>query len=269
MKKAVIKRRKRVVPALQEQSSSHNLASTSVSPEPNYSKPSNFHHERGSANIDGSINLGIRSRSSENDRHILPEPRPIIKDGQRTAVHPPPVDFTGYTLPAVNQQQQQPPPAQHPPENKLPPLTYSPPSPRLSVSPHPGEASTRKRSFSYTEGESPDRLGVLDQSSKRLSSIKSILNPTQHPTNNPPIEPSLLASSSPQQQQHQQQQQQQQQQHQQQPPSQSQTSFSPTRTTKTAEQERLDRRAELQREADMMRELLAAKERELARLDSS
>src|SRR5205814_1665132 len=106
----------------------------------------------------------------ENDRHILPEPRPIVKEGQRTVVHPPPVDFTGYTLPAVNQQQ---PSAQHPPENKLPPLTYSSPSPRLSVSPHPGEASTRKRSFSYAEGESPDRSCLSDQSSKRLSSIKS------------------------------------------------------------------------------------------------
>ncbi len=280
MKKSIIKRRKRVVPALQDQSMPNSRSpppQSSLSPDPSPA----FHLEpgaeqRGTINPDGSVNLGFRQRESSNRTDTTYESSPR---------HPtPPVDFTDYRRSSSH--------AHHYPRLHAPtsdpshPPTYPSPTQLPTSLPSHSPTSTRKRSRSRTqENDDSDR--------NRLSSISSILNHTQHDphsqqqqqhqgahpttsasaevepdeTDNIPIEPSLLALSNPQ--------------HHSQPPPAIDPALQGKPLTngthlameqtdrdrnRDKENERLERRARLNAEAEAMRELLRAKERELADL---
>jgi GATA-binding protein len=101
-------------------------------------------------------------------------------------------------------------------------------------SPQRKSRSHRKRSFSRTNGDIQE--ANPGPGSGRLASIRSILNPSQLDNSDVHIEPSLLAMGRPR-------------------PDAEPRSSTPSK------------RAELEREAARMREMLAAKEQELAMLD--
>ncbi|KAI1377652.1 hypothetical protein F4677DRAFT_444241 [Hypoxylon crocopeplum] len=256
MKKSVIKRRKRVIPANQADGGSDDaMAVDSIEQQSQYA---DSEMERGSINEDGSINLGLR-RKTEHPLTLLPDP--IRSSHGSTPMSS--TDLMAYHTTSA---------AQHvdirdslTDDNRLAPLTsISALSDRQSsLSPASFLSPSRKRSFSGTESEyAPSEPGY--DSSKRLSSIKSLLNPTSEmspsfrPVDStaeslrlrspattlasaPSPSPQLLASNVL-------------------PPIQSRES--------TAEDERLksDRLVALQRETERMRQMLAAKEREMAAL---
>jgi hypothetical protein len=155
-------------------------------------------------------------------------------------------------------------------ENRLAPLTSIPmPHDRQSsLSPASFLSPSRKRSFSAAEMEAQSQSDT--EHPKRLSSIKSILNPTatspgpediseQHQqqyfmtpgstaasTPSPGVYSNSVHTSAPQQ-------------------FADPRGFSP-QPARDVERSKAERRAMLEREREMMRELLAAKERELAEL---
>lgn len=236
MKKSVIKRRKRVVPAPQAtQASGADAAAPSGSPEPDHPSPAE-EAPRGSINPDGSVNLGLRIRD-EQGRSLLPEPVPSSRGGPNglsdlnaySSLHPFPHDASD----SLHN------------ENRLPPMTsYPPPAhARPSVSPSSFLSPSRKRSFSATEMEPLPPIDDVSASAppKRLSSIKSILNPGSSENEDAPgryqgsRSPSLVYGN-------------------------------PVGTGSAVtdgERAKLERREMLQREAERMREALKAKEREL------
>lgn len=260
MKKSTIKRRKRVVPASYNVTSdndgkdlSPDAASTSPSPEANIS--------RGTINLDGSINLG---RPHELQRRTL-LPEPINVNRGQHVLH---ADLTGYATQsnkpllqhtyALAQQPQT-------DQNRLPPIAAFPPVSRShSLSPNLHSAS-RKRSFSSTNHDLQGDYLNPDTTAKRLSSIKSLLNPStpQLLAEGPaPTEATLLEQNS-------------------------QDCLRPDQDTVTTplcarelrssgdsqiatdDQSKAERRHLLRREAEQMREALLAKERELAALEPS
>lgn len=275
MKKSVIKRRKRVVPAAQgTQASGIDVASNSMgSPESDRQSPTvdNIPEHRGTVNPDGSVNLGFRLR---NERALLPEPISTSRaqNGQQQLATS---DLTAYASNFNTQSQS----SQHLEslnnENRLPPMTsYPSPIPRRpSLSPNSFLSPSRKRSFSSTEMKARDELPPLSEPTpsaqpKRLSSIKSILNPGVSDSEASNVDPSLrLAQIS--------------------GPGRYPGVGSPmgngyaTNQANSAvgsapssgrdaqsesERAKLERREMLQREAEKMREALKAKERELAEL---
>ena len=273
MKKSVIKRRKRVVPAAQgSQLSGIDVANNSVgSPESDRaSPPSETRDLRGSMNPDGSVNLGFRRRN-EHARAMLPEPS-MARNGQQQL---PTSDLIAYASTSSNQ-------APLPEnldslsnDNRLPPMT-SYPSPvqrRPSLSPNSFLSPSRKRSFSAAEIDPRPHLSEVGNTSssahpKRLSSIKSILNPgfsdsdssdmrgidRQSPGRYPAIgsigSPSMSSgyATSP-------------------ANSGVGSALSSGRDAQSeSDKSKLERREMLQREAEHMREALKAKERELEEL---
>ncbi|KAL2066480.1 hypothetical protein VTL71DRAFT_2551 [Oculimacula yallundae] len=151
------------------------LASTTMgSPEPEYPSPS---HEtaRGTINPDGSVNLGLRLRDDQ-ARSFLPEPTTSSR-GQSG----PSSDLTAYSSSSHTHTHDRADSLNN--ENRLPPMTSYPPPvhQRPSVSPHSFLSPSRKRSFSTTEMEQlppiSDTANPNSTQPKRLSSIKSILNP--------------------------------------------------------------------------------------------
>jgi GATA-binding protein, other eukaryote len=235
MKKSIIKRRKRVVAASQ---SEHG------SPGPQHSPAGLTTYQQspdsGSMNEDGSVNL---RRNFNSIRH-LPEPSMNIgsQQQQQQQRYSLAVDYTGFrssSAPSPIPPHQTSPQRQQ--QNELPPMnTFPSPSSRHdSLSPHPG--ASRKRSLSAVDREG---IGASDGSdSNRPNSIKSILNPTQNgTTSDPTIDPAL--SSKPL----------------------SASGSGKAGDSGTGKSRAQERRAELEREARVMREQLAAKERELAAL---
>ncbi|KAG9245213.1 hypothetical protein BJ878DRAFT_534053 [Calycina marina] len=219
MKKSIIKRRKRVVPASQG-------AAEAASPESGGQTPP-AEIERGTTNEDGSVNLGLLNRG-------LPAPIPQAQNQSRQNRGSGPQSYSS-SHPYPEQ-----PDSLHN-SNRLPPMTSYPPLPRQpSLSPGSLSSSSRKRSFGDIEA---------DGSTKRLSSIKSILNPGNY-GNEADADPSLRRMR-----------------------------YSPGVASSTGsyaasggeggdreDREKIERREMLQREAEKMREALAAKERELAEL---
>jgi len=181
MKKSVIKRRKRVVPALQDQSPNGQQPSQlapSTSPDPsNYTENIDSY----TTNADGSVNLGFRTQG----RQSIVDQLTFSSSQDRPArYHPPAVDFTGYQSQHNRQSN----------GTSIPPMNYPSPTPRQpSVSPNPNGPTARKRSLSVAEGEAQD--GLDSTKSNRPNSIRSILNPSQQTSEDMPIEPSLLAMS--------------------------------------------------------------------------
>ncbi|KAJ8060474.1 hypothetical protein OCU04_010797 [Sclerotinia nivalis] len=175
MKKSIIKRRKRVVPAVQgSQASSYETSSAIDSPESDRASPEEA-VERGTMNPDGSVNLGLRLRNDPG--RALPEPI-RTQNGQHQQQHPPSdlgayasnPNYQGQNLDSLTD------------DNRLPPMASypSPSQHRLSVSPNNYLSPSRKRSFSATDMD-PNNAPTSESTyastlPKRLSSIKSILN---------------------------------------------------------------------------------------------
>jgi GATA-binding protein len=268
MKKSVIKRRKRVVPASHgTQAGGIDVASNSMgSPESDQPSPP-AEAPRGSLNSDGSVNLGFRMHNDQG-RSILPEP---ISNSRSQNGQLPSSDLTAYASTSQSHSHEHTDSLNN--DNRLPPMA-SYPSPgqpqRPSLSPNSFLSPSRKRSFSATEMEPMTTLSdpspPASTNSKRLSSIKSILNPgysdtdptdrtNERPSPGPgpsrySNQPSPILNSNPS------------------------YAPSPAGSTTTSAREpqsesdraKLERREMLQREAEKMREALKAKERELEEL---
>ncbi|KAI1329753.1 hypothetical protein F5Y16DRAFT_365211 [Xylariaceae sp. FL0255] len=275
MKKSVIKRRKRVIPANQDEDEA--MMDDAVVVDSVESTESS--KERGSMNEDGSINLGLRRRP-ELGMTLLPEP---IRSGQGST----PNQLAGYHTSSSSHQILQPLSARdtfNSDDNRLPSLTSIMSDRQSSISPSFLSSSNHQRKRSFSAATDSDGTTVNNdfnqENTKRLSSIKSILNPTMFASGGvgigsvsspgwgsddagstieslrlvrSPTTTTIRSAPSP-------------------------TGFSLTfpglssrETTAAAadgsERSKADRRAALQLEAERMRELLAAKERELAALE--
>ena len=263
MKKSIIKRRKRVVPATQEQEPSHAAHLTSfpvsTSPESHYSESHEIrHHQLDSPSLDPNepINLDVRIRDHQQDYRPRYEPALLG------------VDFTGYQIEQARPSSRGPhqPQQQHHlplPSIHDPSASGSSPDSQRTLSPFP--RSTRKRSCSDAQLD-PHNNASTPESTKpnRLSSISSILNPTQRPAaDEMPIDPSLSTIG----------QQQRQQPHLTQLPHHPQLPPPPDIRLRNAGDgdpggwDKTERKARLRREAEQIREMLRAKEKELEGLD--
>lgn len=258
MKKSVIKRRKRVIPATHEHSpaQSHLAAfPRSISPDSQHvdmPKPHVVRDQTENVNPNGSVNLGFRARGSDEDL-----------SNHHPGYQPPPIDFTGYQVDRSRhhgnypqEQHRVSPDTSHADSRDVhsnqPPVSGSATPPR----------NTRKRSISVAEGDTTRDHHSESARSNRLSSISSILNPAQQSEgDNVPIDPSLTAID------HDHYYRQPQEQPQQHPTlASSEDRSRPVVVDDPGGKEKLARRAQLQREAEEMREMLQAKERELAEL---
>jgi len=250
MKKATIKRRRRVLPAVGGSPEAEGSAEPADSPSPGPDTGA----ERGTANPDGSINLGFR-RSEEQGRTLVPM---VLQRNQPPS--PSPGDLGSYHSSVLAPRQV------HEfltDENRLPPLISRGvfDERQSSLSPASFLSPSRKRSFSNLDVEATNP-GDVDNS-KRLSSINSILNPTGTESNQDSLRarsPGSTATSAPS------------------PGAYSNAGVAVTpppfvqaqvgpREHGGEERSKAERRAALAREADNMRAMLAAKERELAELD--
>ncbi|KAI9836599.1 MAG: hypothetical protein M1819_001231 [Sarea resinae] len=288
MKKSIIKRRKRVVPALQDQPQNmQQQAFGTPSPDPTQQHHHLTEHVekyRGTSNPDGSVNLGFRSATQ---RHPGPE-TPTPRYHHDPHIHTPVTDFTDYQSHHNR----------HDNNNdttedgtSLPPLNYpSPTHHHASGSPQAahngGGPQGRKRSLSVaegTDGSSKDHTteaaavaaaAAAAATQNRLNSIKSILNPAQQAgEDSMPLDPSLAALS------HSHGDRQSQTQHHWERNAGSPSSGGGADSggdvnvngAGSGDKRRLTgggtKREELQRERDRIQEMLAAKERELAALE--
>lgn len=265
MKKAIIKRRKRVVPASQGTQGSGVDGSNNPFGSPESDGPSptaDPQDQRGSVNPDGSVNLGLRLRN-QTGRAVLPEP--IYTDRGQSGQQPPSSsNLTAYVSTTTGQAQSLQSLESLNNENRLPPMaSYPSPTQRHpSLSPNSLLSPSRKRSFSELETRT-EANSIAEHSSsvnsKRLSSIKSILNPGFLDSETSDTDPRLRPTVSP-------------------GPINSRYTPSPASSVagsvlstgrdvhSESERARVERREMLQREADRMREALRAKERELAEL---
>ena len=264
MKKATIKRRKRVIPASQEDEQDESADDT---------RSSERTPERGTENEYGSINLGFRRRP---EHPAAIEPEPVMRSSGQNSPLPLPsaVDLAAYhqsrgfsrnvTSPLND-------------DNRLPPMssmTAAMSDRQSSMSPASFLSPRRKRSFSATETDAGSVTDGGHEGAKRLSSIKSILNPQsghdERPVSRPgsvdkgeytlpPLRssgPGLGPAGSPG------------------PSATMEPSLNMSKGNDTqgsrdfgdAERLRVERRLAVQKEADRIREMLAAKERELMEL---
>lgn len=248
MKKTIIKRRKRVVPALRDQSptgATHSSNGSSASPEASPATLAHYEDHRYMSNEPVDFRTHSTGRASPHDPH-----RPY-------SFAPPPVDFTNYSGGAF--------PSHHQPPRLLEPgqIGHDHPAQYGRRSASPNISNPKKRSLAET-ASSAEALAVpttLELGSNqlppimssanpsppgRLSSISSLLNHAG-PHEDPRLDPSLAALSR----------------QQVQPDT---RSFSHPQSNASDDGRGADRRSRLQREAEQMREALRAKERELAEL---
>lgn len=194
-----------------------------MSPSPGPETP----REKGSINPDGSVNLGAKPKP-EQSMSLVPED--VLQRTRQASPLRPGSDLTQYHVASSLTN-----------ENRLAPLTSiaATSDRQSSLSPASFLSPSRKRSFSSTDIDIPQN--AEHEPSKRLSSIKSILNPTGGPgTSEGSAEPPRSSFRSP--------------------------VSSPGKATSESATSKAKKRAALQREAEYMRALLAAKERELAEL---
>ncbi|KAL8988699.1 MAG: hypothetical protein Q9177_002264 [Variospora cf. flavescens] len=269
MKKSIIKRRKRVVPAMQENihgGQQHPSFTAGNQPEAQYFETEDVHNHRTSPQAAPGAHTDVNAQ----EQYMEHQPQ----------YEAPPIDFTGYQINpqrhSPTQSQQRPsPPSAHEQQPSVPqPETQN----RLS----PFQSSrTRKRSHSNAGNDSGAASPPPEnERANRLSSISSILNPTQQRREDMPIDPSLSLlgqqalrqSQSAQQQQQQQQAQSHQHQHIPPPPppplppsSSSSSDQKPSNVDVT--EWNAQRKARLRQEAEQLREMLRAKEREIEELD--
>ncbi|KAF4967200.1 hypothetical protein FZEAL_10563 [Fusarium zealandicum] len=257
MKKSTIKRRKRIIPASQDEEMEDAMESVEIQSQQD-SGP-----ERGSLNDDGSVNLGLRRRP---DHPLTIEPQPVVRPIRTMSPLPSTSDLVAYhqsnNLRNFSGSLHD--------DNRLAPMNSmaSTGERKTSLSPASFLSPTRKRSFSTTESEAFTAGEIGQESSKRMSSIniKSILNPSTSAGSPsytgagsddgdyslPPIRsPGSTIASAPS------------------PGAFSNRDHTPGMSREfnvDGERVKAERRVALQREADRMREMLAAKERELQEL---
>ncbi|KAG6366855.1 hypothetical protein INS49_001036 [Diaporthe citri] len=249
MKKSVIKRRKRVIPA------SHEGGHEGSAPV----------DARGSMNPDGSVNLGMRRREEHEALQLVPE---SVLRQNRPSPPLPSGDLTQYQSSHPRHHRELAPDSLND-DNRLAPITSlaGTVGRQSSLSPASFLSPTRKRSF----GEAGHPNSSESESNKRLSSIKSILNPT-NVQRAPSISPRMRGAEELAQQRM----------YQGSPAGTSASAPSPNMyptaslaaphdqhyhsrsASGESDPSKAEKRAALQREAERMRELLAAKERELA-----
>lgn len=300
MKKSVIKRRKRVIPASQEQAAAEASAPAAEpiqSPSPPYDAT-----ERGSLNPDGSISLGLRKEQHREQRRALQlVPETVLRQNSL----PPMTTAPKLTQYSVYNKYHSETPQSLDDDHRLAPIgisTLATPSDRqTSLSPASFLSPTRKRSFGETtDHTSPSESDTTtNNNNKRLSSIQTLLHPallsgsgaSGSVSQQWPVSPSRTISAenlSPQQHSY----------RTDSPPhcstpwsapspgaysnASSSVAAGPSAAASAhvdslssrrlsgneSESVRAERRAALQREAQRMRELLAANERELAELES-
>ena len=296
MKKSVIKRRKRVVPASNEQDPNASQLSTfpvSPSPTPQHMDTLETRSRPRFSSLDAAGPLDLRPSPGHLDSPEIRNRQRIdssmdpnspsnlaLRHNDRPMEHqhpydPPPigVDFTGYQL---DQRQEQRRPSSHP-QQSLPSLSsiqdpshqHPDPLSQSRLSPFPGSAS-RKRSFDNAERDNPSPSTPQSSgTTKRLSSISSLLNhPQLGSSEEMPIDPNL-SSIAPYQQQHLHRHshpESQPHRYQLPPPA---TDGRPRQSTSSdpGGWELKERKARLRRETDQLKDLLKAKERELEELD--
>ncbi|KAL7893640.1 hypothetical protein HDV63DRAFT_408112 [Trichoderma sp. SZMC 28014] len=262
MKKATIKRRKRVIPAAHEEDMDEGMEDIET---PNLEQTP----ERGTMNEDGSVNLGLRRRPGH---PLTIEPEPAMRSSRNTSPLPS-TSAAASNLAFYHQHNtgsRSVPPSLND-ENKLAPLapmnSTIADDRQSSLSPASFISSARKRSFSTTEADSVNGAEYAHDNAKRISSIRSILNPSTTAEESPAAGPTSAdrgeyalpplrspgASVSPR--------------------IPGAGGFTPLNAMSRprdadAENERIkaERRALLRQEAERMREMLAAKERELMEL---
>lgn len=273
MKKSVIKRRKRVIPASYEVAPEGSAPTESVE---SSASPPDMSSERGSMNPDGSVNLGLRRREEDQPLQLVPE---SVLRQNRPSPPLPSGDLTQYSSIARHHREI---PGSLTDDNRLAPITSiarppAGPGRQSSLSPASFLSPTRKRSF----GESDYPASAELENNKRLSSIKSILNPAVATASQPSgaqLSPRMMNSEDPARQRG----------YMGSPATTMASAPSPgaystasptpshavpaqgyidaRRLSNESEVSKAERRAALQRQADRMREMLAAKERELAEL---
>lgn len=232
MKKATIKRRKRVIAAQDDVESVENDGSGgSAEGTP----------ERGTMNGDGSVNLGFRRRADQ-----LPPIEPRAGFGAPGG-QPSPMSTDPAAYQTTHHHQHQDVPMYLNEENRLASLATvaSSEERQPSLSPASFLSSNRKRSFSATE---PDPVGDANRdTTKRVSSIISILNPADSSEQTRYEDRAAYAGS---------------------PSGGYAARYSPGqgREASADGEGNTQRREALQREAERMRAMLAAKEKELAEL---
>lgn len=257
MKKSIIKRRKRVVPAMQENihgGQQHPSFSAGNQPEAQYFETEDGHNHRRSPQAAQDANADAHAQEQYMD-HQPP-------------YEAPPIDFTGYQ---INPQRQASTHSQHrsstPSAQEQPPAPQPEPQHRLS----PFQSSrARKRSYSNAENDNAASPPPENERANRLSSISSILNPTQQRRDDMPIDPSLslLGQQALRQSQSSQQQQQQQLPPPAPPPPPPSSSSSDQKPSNMdGAESNAQRKGRLRQEAEQLREMLKAKEREIEELD--
>ncbi|KAL8846730.1 MAG: hypothetical protein Q9221_008204 [Calogaya cf. arnoldii] len=176
MKKSIIKRRKRVVPAQPEQAHNDQHQQSFETTKPSDAQsPSNGHPQNSERNA-------IPTRDESGDGSDLFREQYLDHQPQ---YDPPPIDFTGFQIDRQKQAYSQ--PQQHlPPPNFYDHSSSSQPDTQNRLSPFPS-SNGRKRSYSNADH---DELLPESARTNRLSSISSILNPTQH-HDDMPLDPSL------------------------------------------------------------------------------
>lgn len=276
MKKTIIKRRKRVVPALRDQSptaATQSSNGSSASPE---ASPAGLAHGQDD----------YRYLSTEPVDHYPPmstgrvSPRPFT-------FAPPPVDFTSYSSGTVSLPHHPPPPRLLEPE-RMGVSGHSPASSqfdRRSVSPNPS-GNPKKRTLAESSVDSASVPTTLESGSNqlppimssvnpspptRLSSISSLLNHADKRQEDPPAPIGRQQHPHPYPQHQPHQPHQHHHQHHPPPPQAAPLANPPPPQQPLPGVNELDgymseRRIKLQREAEEMREILRAKERELAEL---
>ncbi len=191
MKKSIIKRRKRVVPATQEPDPNHapHLTSFPVSASPNPHFPDHLEarHQQDSPARDSTDSMPSDIRTQ-------------LEYSAQYEPHPLGVDFTGYRI-----DQQRRPSSRGPPDHNhlaLPSIhepssLVSSPELHRTLSPYVG--TSKKRSFSDAQLNQPKATTPDSPRPNRLSSISSLLNPAQRPAaDDTMIDPSLSSMGQPQ-----------------------------------------------------------------------
>ena len=290
MKKSVIKRRKRVVPATNDQDPNTSQLSTfpvSPSTTPQHlESPDNKGRQRYNSSMDATSPLDLRPNPGHLDSAEVRNRQRIdasldpnspsnlaLRQHERQTEHqthyePPPieVDFTGYRLDQRQDENRR--PSSHPQTHHLPPIAQmqdptlhgSDPLAYSRLSPLPASAS-RKRSHEIAERDNPSPSDIHNATTKRLSSISSLLNHPNSFGEDMPIDPNLQPlhrHSVPEAQPHRY--------HLPPPPM---PDGRPRQSTSSdpGAWELRERKARLRKEADELRELLRAKEREIEELD--
>lgn len=167
MKKTIIKRRKRVVPALRDQSPTAATQSSNGSSSPEAS-PAGLAHGQDD----------YRYLSTEPADHYPPMGR-VSPQARPFAFAPPPVDFTSYSSGTVSLPHHPPPPRLLEPERMGVP-SHSPASSqfdRRSVSPNPS-GNPKKRTLAESSGDSASIPTTLESGSNQLPPIMSSVNPS-------------------------------------------------------------------------------------------